>query len=178
VRELRRPWRRGDAGGKQVQISGEEPESAHRKTRVALIVNPYSSGMTGRREREIVTELRSHADVELLRTERPGHASDLAKTAMFEGVDVIVACGGDGTGNEVLSGLELTNGSGEDLPAFALIPAGGTNVLCRSLELPNHPIAAVKQLAPALSDLAHRSRLINLGRLDERIFMFRGRGGL
>ncbi|MBC7644313.1 MAG: hypothetical protein H7123_04245 [Thermoleophilia bacterium] len=171
VRELRRTWRRADTP-KAAPIDSSIVDAAPRKPRVALIVNPYSSGMTGKREREIVLELRQHADVELLRTERPGHASDLAKTAMFEGVDVIIACGGDGTGNEVLSGVELDNESAERLPAFALIPAGGTNVLCRSLELPNHPIAAVRKLAPALADLSGRTRIINLGRVDERIFMF------
>lgn len=143
-----------------------------RRTTAALIVNPYSSGMTAKREREIVQLLSEHSDVELLRTERPAHASELAADAVTAGVDVVIACGGDGTGNEVLSGMSLEHDSAGRRPAFALIPAGGTNVLCRSLGMPNNPIAATRQLAPALAHVADRSRSINLGQLDERIFMF------
>lgn len=126
--------------------------------------------MTSRREREIVALMREHARVEVLRTERPGHAPELARHACDDGVDVVIACGGDGTANEVLNGMNLTAGSADSRPAFALIPAGGTNVFSRSLGVPNHPITASESLAQSIAQRA--SRPINLGQLDERLFMF------
>ena len=68
--------------------------------RAAIIVNPYSSGMTSRREREIVKTLRETMDVEVRRTERGGHAPQLAREMIESGrVDVMIACGGDGVNN-------------------------------------------------------------------------------
>lgn len=139
-------------------------------SRAALVVNPYSSGMTSRREREIVALLREHMTVDVLRTERPGHAPELVRHACDNAVDVIIACGGDGTANEVLNGMPLAAGTASSAPAFALIPAGGTNVFCRSLGLPNQPVQAARILARLLSQ--GRPRTINLGQLDERIFLF------
>lgn len=44
-------------------------------------------------------------DFDLVRTERPWHAAELARAAVAAGYDVVVAAGGDGTSNEVLNGL-------------------------------------------------------------------------
>ncbi|MBE9470851.1 MAG: diacylglycerol kinase family lipid kinase [Chloroflexi bacterium] len=44
-------------------------------------------------------------DFDLVRTERPWHAAELAQEAATAGYDVVVAVGGDGTANEVLNGL-------------------------------------------------------------------------
>jgi diacylglycerol kinase family enzyme len=172
---LMKRLRRVDAPGERPGVA--DPDAAASPTtdpsaRLAttLIVNPYSSGMTARREREVVTLLREHTDLEVRRTERSGHAPELARAARDGGAELIVACGGDGTANEVLNGLDLTDGSAEDRPLFMMVPAGGTNVMCRSVGLPNHPVRATRQLVDAIR--ARRSRAINLGRMDERIFMF------
>jgi diacylglycerol kinase family enzyme len=61
--------------------------------------------------------------VETLRTERRGHATELARGAAGEEVWVV---GGDGVVNEALNGLR--NGV-----ALGVVPAGGTNVFARSL---------------------------------------------
>lgn len=141
------------------------------RRRAALIVNPYSSGMTAARERRIVMDLREHLDVEVRRTERAGHAPRIAESIVQAGDhDVIIACGGDGTANEVLNGMSLGAGTADERPAFAIVPAGGTNVMTRSLGHPNHPIRATRRLAQAL--LEGRERVVNLARVDERVFMF------
>lgn len=139
--------------------------------RAAIIVNPYSSGMTSRREREIVKTLRETMDVEVRRTERGGHAPQLAREMIESGrVDVMIACGGDGTANEVLNGMSLGDNTADERPMFAIIPAGGTNVLARSLGFPNHPIRATSTLAKAIVE--RRTLRINLATVDERVFMF------
>ncbi|MCW2950450.1 MAG: diacylglycerol kinase [Thermoleophilia bacterium] len=142
-----------------------------RRQRAVLIVNPYSSGLTSARERTIVRHLREHLDVEVRRTERAGHATRIASQLTDRAEhDVVLACGGDGTANEVLNGLALADGTAESRPAFAIVPAGGTNVLARSVGHPNHPIRALKVLIEGIQ--ARRTRTINLGTIDERIYMF------
>ncbi len=148
-----------------------------RRIRGAMIVNPYSSGMTSKREREIVTTLREHVDLEVRRTERGGHAPKLAQELMESGpLDVLISCGGDGTANEILNGMALGNDTAEERPAFAIVPAGGTNVLARSIGYPNHPVRATPKLVEAIVE--RRTRRINLATADERVFMFAAGVGL
>ena len=58
-------------------------------------------------------------------TERPGHATELAREAVKMGVRAVVAVGGDGTVNEVGNGLVKT-----DVP-LGYIPAGSAMTLPR-----------------------------------------------
>jgi diacylglycerol kinase family enzyme len=141
------------------------------KRRAALIVNPRSSGMTPARERKIVLDLRREIDVDVYRTERANHAPRIAHDIVEQGEhDVIIACGGDGTANEVLNGMELGPDTAAERPAFAIVPAGGTNVMSRSLGHPNHPIRAIKHVLRAI--VADEGRVVNLASVDERVFMF------
>jgi diacylglycerol kinase family enzyme len=156
-----------------------EPSTPRREgpVRGAMIVNPYSSGMTSKREREIVTELRAHMELEVLRTERSGHAPKIVEGLLEAGdLDVIVSCGGDGTANEILNGMSLATDTADQRPAFAIIPAGGTNVVARSVGIPNHPVRAARELATAIVE--RRTRRINLATVDERVFMFAAGVGL
>ena len=78
-----------------------------------LVVNPQSgNGATGRRFDEISREVRA-AIGEFGRafTERPGHATELARRAVEDGYQCVVAVGGDGTTNEVVNGLLDEQGS-------------------------------------------------------------------
>lgn len=159
------------------QTGASTRRSGGDRPRAAMIVNPYSSGMTGKRERLIVSALRERMDLEVRRTERGGHAPKLARELMAGGdLDVLIACGGDGTANEVINGMELAAGTAPDRPALALVPAGGTNVLARSIGYPNHPVRATEQLADAI--VAHRVRTINVATVDERLFLFSAGVGL
>jgi diacylglycerol kinase (ATP) len=66
-------------------------------------------------------------DATVVATERPRHATELARRAVDEGCTLVVAIGGDGTMNEVASALV-------DTPAcFGLIPCGSGNGLGRHL---------------------------------------------
>lgn len=73
-------------------------------------------------------------DARVIATERPRHATELARRAVDEGCTLVVAIGGDGTMNEVASALV-------DTPAcFGLIPCGSGNGLGRHLGIhrPGH----------------------------------------
>ncbi len=78
--------------------------------------------------------------VQLLRTERAGHATELARDARHS-CDMLVAAGGDGTIAEVASGL--SGGRAR----LGIIPLGTANVLARELSLPTAPHAVARALA-------------------------------
>ncbi len=72
-----------------------------------VIVNPVSGRGDGARAiPRVEQQLRAAGlDFQLVRTERPWHAAELARKASADGFDVVVSVGGDGTANEVLNGL-------------------------------------------------------------------------
>ncbi|MBI2738757.1 MAG: hypothetical protein HYX38_19690 [Rhodospirillales bacterium] len=104
--------------------------------RVAVIVNPAArKGGALARWPAIQAELaRRLGPIEPLFTRAPGHASDLARTALGQGIRRIVAVGGDGTVNESLNGLLDPSGRLIEPDAVLCpVPAGTANELCRAL---------------------------------------------
>ena len=93
-----------------------------------VILNPAAGrGAAGRRADEIGRALTAHGILhELVRTERPLHAAELAAAACGN-FDVVVAAGGDGTGNEVLNGLLASPGIGSRVPALGFLCVGRGN---------------------------------------------------
>ena len=109
-----------------------------------LIYNPTSGRRRGLRERH-VTQARDELKrwiprVEVQATSRAGDGSALAARAIAEGCDLIGACGGDGTINEVVSGM-----AGSEAALLAL-PSGTANVLAAEVGLPMSPVKAAKLL--------------------------------
>jgi YegS/Rv2252/BmrU family lipid kinase len=82
--------------------------------RYKLIVNPTSGRGTAEGLIPLLESKFSAANYpfELVRTQAPEHALELAKNAAEEGFDVVVAAGGDGTANEVLNGLMMAKDAG------------------------------------------------------------------
>jgi diacylglycerol kinase (ATP) len=101
------------------------------KKKIVFIVNP-KAGITPKSK--VVIELlagniipSSRFIPEVIFTERPGHATEIAANAIANGADIIVASGGDGTVNEVACALVDTN-----IP-MGILPAGSGNGLARCL---------------------------------------------
>ena len=128
--------------------------------RPLLIVNPFASSVSEERIAAVVAEL---GDVEVRRTEHPGHATELAREA--DGRAALYVLSGDGGYNEALNGLDA------DVPV-GFIPGGGANVLPRALGLPRDPIAAARRVRTG------RTRRISLGRVNGRRFAFAAGIGL
>ncbi|HEY2044197.1 MAG TPA: diacylglycerol kinase family protein [Jatrophihabitans sp.] len=137
--------------------------------RVLVVSNPLATATTASQRDVLVHALASDAKLEIEETANRGHAAALACRAMRDGVDVVVALGGDGTVNEVVNGL-LTDGVHDRVPALGIVPAGSTNVFARALGLPNDPVEATSTLIGALAE--DRRREIGLGQADERWFVF------
>jgi diacylglycerol kinase family enzyme len=137
--------------------------------RALLVVNHQATTTSGRVRDVLVQALRSEVNLEVAYTKRRGHAASLADQAAADGIDVVVALGGDGTVNEVVNGL-LNKGVRPDGPALAVVPGGSTNVFARAVGLPADWVEATGVLLEALR--ARRARSIGLGRADERYFTF------
>lgn len=129
--------------------------------RGVLIVNPFASAVTDAAVDDVARIL---GDVEVRFTERPGHATELAREASGA-FDVIYVFSGDGGFNEVLNGVD-----GHTLLGF--IAGGGASVLPRALGLPRDPVEGARRL------LAGRTRRISLGRVNGRRFGFAAGIGL
>lgn len=77
-------------------------------------------------------------DYELRLTERAGHAAEIAAEAQREGVDIVVAIGGDGTVNEVARAIV------DSQTALGIVPCGSGNGLARHLMLPMNAKKAIE----------------------------------
>ena len=132
--------------------------------KVLLLVNPYASGVSSKKNRYIRNLLRGDFELTEKFTAERGHATDLARDAAHNGVDVVVVLGGDGTLNEVINGLRGSK------VVMAPLPGGSTNVFVRSLGLPAKPVPAAKRLIELLNNwqVSH----IGLGSVNDRSFLF------
>ena len=97
--------------------------------------------------------------VELHTTAHAGEATAVARQAAAGVVDIVVACGGDGTVREVVSGL-----AGSDT-ALGTIAAGTANVWAREIYLPRGPAAALAMLPWA------RAARVDVGMANGRHFL-------
>ncbi|WP_321392897.1 diacylglycerol kinase family protein [Emcibacter sp.] len=106
------------------------PDQPDSRRRITVIHNPVSGRRNRKKFNRVLNNLhRAGCDLTLLKTEHAGHATDLARTAVLDSPDVIVAAGGDGTLNEVLNGLY-----GSSAP-LAFLPLGTVNVFAREIGL-------------------------------------------
>ena len=94
-----------------------------------VIVNPTSRrGKAAEQIPQIERKLDEYVlDFDLVRTQKVGHAIQLASQAATSGYDVVIAAGGDGTINEVVNGLMLARKTTENQPTLGIISIGTGN---------------------------------------------------
>src|SRR5256714_12856343 len=135
-----------------------------------IIVNPYATTVSDRLKNLVVYALQSRYEVEAGNTERRDQATQICGEAGREGYEVVVAFGGDGTVNEAANGL-----AGSQTPLTCL-PGGFNNVWCRTLGIPGDVVDATEHLLRLADDF--RPRRVDLGRANERFFVFSSGVGL
>ncbi len=132
--------------------------------RIRLVVNAFASSVTARNTVIVQQVLSRGNEVEVVETNRRGHATRFSQDAARQGVDVVIGFGGDGTLNEVATGVAGTG------TALGVLPGGSTNVFARTLGMPNDPVLAVKQLAAGIN--GGHIEPIGLGQVNGRYFCF------
>lgn len=118
----------------------------HQQSRkIFLIINKFAG--SGKNKEllfcKLIDTLRQHGNhVEYAYTGHRGHAGELAKQAVENGFERVVAVGGDGTVNEVAEGLHGTR------VAMGIFPMGSGNGLALDLKIPRH----IKQSAKLITE--------------------------
>jgi diacylglycerol kinase (ATP) len=130
-----------------------------------IIVNPYAGRW---KAQAAIPDIRQACqaldlDHELVISDGPGHAIDIAREAVMAGFSPIVAAGGDGTISEVVNGLMQAITSG-DVGPLGVIPLGSADDFADMLGLD-------KEVGPACRTiLAGHTRRIDLGCVNGRFF--------
>ena len=113
-----------------------------KRRHILAIINPVSgTGSKDKIPRLIDTVVdQEKNDVSIVMSEYAGHAHEIATQAVKDGIDIVVAIGGDGTVNEVGSALCNTG------TAMAIVPSGSGNGLARHLRISMNASRALQVL--------------------------------
>jgi diacylglycerol kinase (ATP) len=124
----------------------------------ALLIHNPNAGNGGSARRPKLDEARrilstGGIEAEIVETRGPGDATAIAQKATADGRNLVIACGGDGTLNEVVNGLAAAQ-NGHRVP-LALLPGGTANILAKEINLPWDIAGAARKLLHAdLKDIA------------------------
>ena len=127
------------------------------------IFNPKAAkGRTGKHFKSI-SQILSDTGIscDFVQSEFAGHSVKLAQEAVEKGYDRIIAIGGDGTINEIVNGILLSDGD----PEVAVIPAGSCNDFVKALKIPTSIHSASHIIKQA------KTKRIDVACVGERFFV-------
>jgi diacylglycerol kinase (ATP) len=136
-------------------------------TRYLIILNPTAGNGTAR---QMIPQIRSQlqsrgVNFEIVLTERPKHALELAAAASEQGYDVVVGAGGDGTVNEVLNGLMAARKNGSSRAVkMGVLPIGRGNDFAFGTGIPLDCVQSCQVLADGTS------RPVDIGRITGGLY--------
>ena len=120
------------------------------KTKIAFVINPVS----GTKKKDHVPGLidkildKNWFEPIIVLTKKAGHATDLTREFVAQGVPIVVSVGGDGTVNEIGRALVDTK------TAMGILPFGSGNGLARHMQIPIDTAKAI--------DLFNHSKICNV----------------
>ena len=130
--------------------------------KILIIINPISGTEAARKKaRKCVAAIEKEFGVQAVQTQRAGHATELAQQAVKDGVELVIAVGGDGTVNEVASALVGCQ------TALFIVPTGSGNGLARDLGMFN---LSPKQMIERIKNFAQGKQSIDCGKVLGRNF--------
>ncbi len=126
-----------------------------------LIVNPVAGNGLAKKIGEEAAGLLEKKGIRftLHMTDRPGHATQLAREAAARGAETVIAFGGDGTITETAAGLRHTG------TALGIVPAGTGNDFIKTIGTPRDWREALEFI------LSHPARPIDSGMMNDRFFL-------
>lgn len=133
------------------------------KKKLLIIINPNAGKKKAKKSlNEIVSLYRDNGFlVSVAVTKSRGHATKIVKKKGKK-YDNIVCCGGDGTLNEVLTGLAQLQGTHK----LGYIPGGSTNDFAAGLKLPKNMVEAAKKV------INGKLYSIDLGKFNDKYFAY------
>lgn len=142
--------------------------------RPCVVLNPKAAGGQAESRWEGLEPLlrKRFPALSVLRTTRPGEESALARKAVEEGSDLVVAAGGDGTLSGVVDGLmsaTLSRAGAAERPSFAVLPVGTGSDFARGHELPREAEAVAPRIASGSPRELDVGRLTFLGENPPRV---------
>jgi YegS/Rv2252/BmrU family lipid kinase len=131
-----------------------------------VILNPAAGHGNGARALPAIQTALAQSEIpyDLVQTTGPNDATHLAQQAITEGVEVIIAAGGDGTLNEIINGLMASRQPGVNLPAVGIFCVGRGNDFAGSVGIPAEIHAACRLIKEG------PRRLIDIGRVTGGIY--------
>lgn len=150
-------------------VVDRSPHALHSApVRAVLIVNPNATSTTPAGRDLLVHALSSRLQLQVERTDHPGHGTEIVQAAARDGVDLVIVHGGDGTVHGVVNGLLGRPGTAVagPLPAISVVPGGSANVFARSLGIAADPVVATNQLIDLLDEYAPQRRWRRIGLID------------
>ena len=136
--------------------------------RAVLIVNPNATSTTPAGRDLLAHALESRVALTVAHTNHRDHATEIARAAAHDGVDVVIVHGGDGTVNEVVNGVLGKPGQQHAVraPAIGVVPGGSANVFARALGISADPIEATNQLVDLLGEHRRTGNWRRIGLMD------------
>lgn len=131
-----------------------------------IVVNPAAGRGAGGKSIPQIREGLEQAGIayDLVCTERPWHAAELARQAAVDGFDAVVAAGGDGTANEVINGLMQASGGKGGSTALGVLCVGRGNDFAFGAGVPKPLDEGIRSLAE------DRKVRIDVGRVTGGLF--------
>ena len=108
-----------------------------------LILNGKSAGDEALRE-AVGTMREAGIALDVRVTWEDGDAERYVAEAISDGVDTVIAAGGDGTLSEVATTLAHRDASADALPSLGLVPMGTANDFATAADIPDTPLAALQ----------------------------------
>lgn len=141
-----------------------------------VIVNPESNkGRTRKKWRQIKEALRAFLkEFKCEFTERPSQATEISRTAIKEGTELVVGVGGDGTMNEIANGFYENQRIINPQTVLGIVPSGTGCDFIRSLNIPSNLKNALKVITQAPSSWIDIGRVrfkSQEGKDQERFFL-------
>ncbi len=130
------------------------------KNNIIFIINPIAGKGKGKIVASRIQQFfhEKSINIQISFTEKSGHATELTKQFISLKPNVIVACGGDGTINEVAQALV-----GTDI-ALGIIPIGSGNGLAANLHIPKSIDNALETI------LKQKTKSIDAGKINHQYF--------
>ncbi len=133
-----------------------------------IILNPYSNRWKAKENKVVIEKVLASKGVpiEIVETNAPGHAIELASQAVQDGYGPIIGAGGDGTLSEVLNGMmKADRESDQPIGPFGILPIGTANDLADQLVIPREIEQAIDVI------LGGKTRRIDLAKVNDRYFV-------